>query len=342
MYLLPVSFPGILRSMRIDTYKLGVWIAVGCLFTVIIGFRHIVGCDWWAYLDHYDTISKLPFSQALTNTDPAYATINWICAQFGLGIYGVNTICGVLAMSGLIRFVRKQPLPWLALAVAVPYLIIVIVMGYSRQGVAIGLVLWGLAVLRPGHIFEYIAAVILASLFHKTAIVMLPLALLHSSLSFRLRLLILVPLTGLAGYSLLSNSYDDLVKNYVVSQMNSDGGFIRILMNAVPAILFFALRKRWRRRWDDNKTWICFSFVSLISVPLVVLSSTATDRLALFLIPLQLVFYARLPLMFHGTYVRKLVILFIVAVYAMVLYIWLSRSYHAQLCWEPYRSVLFN
>ncbi len=44
-------------------------------------------------------------------------------------------------MSGLVQFCRKQPLPWLALAVAAPFIIIVVGMGYTRQSVALGFIL---------------------------------------------------------------------------------------------------------------------------------------------------------------------------------------------------------
>ena len=41
-------------------------------------------------------------------------------------------------------FVRRQPMPWLGLLVAIPYLVIVVGMGYSRQAIALGLFYWHL------------------------------------------------------------------------------------------------------------------------------------------------------------------------------------------------------
>ena len=42
-----------------------------------------------------------------------------------------------------------MPLPWLALAVAVPYLVVVVAMGYTRQGVAIGFAIAASVTIRP-------------------------------------------------------------------------------------------------------------------------------------------------------------------------------------------------
>ena len=56
-------------------------------------------------------------------------------------------MAGAIFAIGLVVFCRNLPRPWLALAVAVPYLVIVVAMGYSRQGVALGLAMLGLVAL---------------------------------------------------------------------------------------------------------------------------------------------------------------------------------------------------
>ena len=65
--------------------------------------------------------------------------LNWLSIQMDWGILGVNLIGGAIFAFGLVAFCRRQPRPWLALAVAIPYLVIVVAMGYSRQGIALAL-----------------------------------------------------------------------------------------------------------------------------------------------------------------------------------------------------------
>jgi hypothetical protein len=73
---------------------------------------------------------------------------------------------------------------------------------------------------------------------------------------------------------------------------------------------------------------------------LVSASSTAVDRMALYLIPLQLFVFARLPdLMGRGRGLRNWV-LAVVAYYAAVLFVWLNFATHAY-TWVPYHSWLF-
>ena len=107
----------------------------------MIGLRHEVGGDWLQYLYLLEVGKNLSFSESVIFSDPAFGTINWIAAQYNFGIYFVNSIFALIFTWGLLVFCRSQPLPWLALVVAVPYLITVVAMGYSRQGVAIGLIM---------------------------------------------------------------------------------------------------------------------------------------------------------------------------------------------------------
>ena len=90
------------------------------------------------------------------------------------GIYGVNLMCGVFFATGLVVFCRHQRLPWLALAVSVPYMLIVVAMGYSRQGVALGIAMLGLTALGRGSTLWFILWVVFAATFHKSAVFLHP------------------------------------------------------------------------------------------------------------------------------------------------------------------------
>ena len=85
-------------------------------------------------------------------------------------------IAGAICAIGLVVFCLNLPRPWLALAVAVPYLVIVVCMGYTRQGVALGLAMLGLVALGKKGIGWFVFWVMLAAMFHKTAVLLLPLA----------------------------------------------------------------------------------------------------------------------------------------------------------------------
>lgn len=314
------------------------WLLIGTLLVFLIGLRYKVGGDWFTYLEHYHTVIGMPFLDALRTSDPGYAAVNWLGARFDLQIYTVNLVCALIFVIGLIKFCRQQPLPWLALAVSVPYLVTVVAMGYTRQAVAIGFLFLALSELRNTNQFRYIAWVILAALFHKTAVFLLPLGVLISTRHRALKTFAIVSLFALLGGALVGEYYDALWRNYVEAGMASDGGAIRVWMNACAALALFVSATHWKKRWEDTSLWKWLALLALVSVPLVGFASTAVDRMAIYLIPLQMVVFSRLPVLISDVVMRTLVVIGTLLVYGAVLWVWLNHGTHAQY-WLPYRNI---
>lgn len=317
------------------------WLLVGVLFVCVIGFRYEIGVDWTAYLDQYDvTVGKSFLNALATASDPGYAALNWLAALFGLQVYAVNLIGAVFFMTGLIVFCRQQPLPWLAFAIAAPYLVIVVAMNYNRQAVALGFLFLALADLSKLNQFRFVVWVLVAALFHKTALFVLPVGVLMSTQRNAIRAFAILALFALLALALLAEQYDALWYQYVEVGMVSEGGTIRVWMNATAAIVLLVTRKYWRRRWPDTQLWIWLSLLALACVPLVGLASTAVDRMALYLIPLQLVVFSRLPTLITDVINRTLAVVAVLLVYGAVLWVWLNYAIHAEY-WLPYKNVTF-
>lgn len=336
---LPVSIVLVNRRLT-DHGKFWVWSAVWLLFVLAIGLRVKVGGDWFAYLNHLDLRTTMPLAEVLVNSDPGYYLINWVVGQAGGSIYWVNTVCGMILMTGIISFARSQPLPWLALAVSVPYLIIVVGMGYTRQSAALGFLLIGLVALGNARIGWFLLWVMLGATFHKSAVLMLPVAALAATSNRLLSVLWIGLVTLVGGYLFVFDSAEVLWTNYVEADYQSQGGLIRVLMNSVPAILFFLLRRHLRLTEEENKLWFWISVLALACIPLVLLSSTATDRVALYLIPIQLFVFARLPFVVREPQHRALVVLAVVGYYTLVQTVWLFFASHA-FAWLPYQNIVW-
>ncbi len=313
-----------------------VWFVVGCVFAVMIGFRHEVGGDWANYLEHFDHAASLSFYEAAHMGDPGHYVVNWLVAQLGEDIYAVNFIYATLLMTGTVVFCRRQSNPWLALLAAVPYMLIVVGMGYTRQSVALGLALLGLVALGDGRVRLFVVWVAIGALFHKSAVLLLPIAALASSHNRLLTGPLVLGATGLMYYLLLDESAEALWINYVEADMQSEGGAIRVAMNAVPAALLVIFRTRLVPDLQERKLWLWIAAFALACVPLVLVSSTAVDRVALYLIPLQLYVFSRLPRLASTTQTRTPLVVGIIGYYVAVQWVWLNFATHAQY-WVPYR-----
>ena len=317
------------------------WIIIGLLFIIIIGFRYKVGGDWDNYLNHFRIITYYTFDEVLKRSDPGYYLINWLMVDWGYEIYAVNLICGSIFTIGLIILCRQQPNPWLAFIVAIPYLIVVVAMGYTRQAVAIGFVFWAITALRNQQFKKFLILVALAATFHKSAVLMIGLGLFLQGKGKTIRFLAV----GAIGFGIwsafLAEHQQKLWESYVEAKMESQGAFIRVAMNFVPAVMFLIYRKQWKKTFQDYTFWLIIALGSLTSIFVVGLASTAIDRVSLYFTPIQIVVFSRLPLLMQHRIPIKTTTRAIVMFYLLVLFVWLNYASHARY-WLPYRNILFE
>jgi hypothetical protein len=306
------------------------------LVALAIGLRFKVGADWETYKFLFSWAGYADLARVLTIGDPGYQLLNWSVQRIGAEIWVVNLVCGAIFTYGLFRFVRAQPDQWLAYVVAIPYLVVVVAMAYSRQAVAIGILMAGLASLERGaSILRFALYVAGAALFHKTAVIVLPLVIFASQRSRMLNVL-----AGIAGSILLydiflSPSVEGFVRNYVEAEYNSQGAAIRVVMNLVPATALLLFRRRLHLGPVDLRMWTYFSLAAIaMAVLLFILpSTTVIDRLSLYLIPLQLAVLPRLAYLFKA---RNLGRFLITSYSVLVLFVWLNFAVHAEY-WLPYQ-----
>ena len=326
---------------RLSTNSTKLYVIVSAATVLMIGLRFEVGGDWTSYQAMYNDIYYRPFHDALSTTDPGYAALNWLAIQLDLDIWAVNLACGALFIFGIARLGLRQPNPWLAMLVAVPYFIIVVAMGYTRQAAAIGIICVAFADADDTKFLRLTLLVAIAALFHKTAILILPVLLLPL-LKRNLLVGAFGALAFIVLFSLLLGSQSDvLIANYAQSDYDSQGAAVRISMNVLAGVLFLLMRKRMPMLDYQKSLWTYSSILSLVSlVALTLLSaSSGVDRLALFLIPVQMITYSRLPYVLPDRSV-SIPLLFSVIGYSLaVQFVWLNFADNAQ-SWLPYSTVL--
>ena len=319
------------------------WISTFVVLILFIGLRFEVGGDWSIYLWQYEYMKEQSYSYILSRFDLAHWFLNKLISDLGLGITGVNTAYGAIFSVGLIAFARVQPRPWVALASAVPYLIIVVAMGYSRQGVAIGLAFLGLVALRRGCFICFALWICVAATFHTAALFLLAIGA-FAIKTGRLKRLAGVGVVLIVLYEFyLADHINHMMYWYVAVKLHtSEGALIRLMMNSVAAIMFLFFRRAFILNSNERQLWTIASFVALVMMVCYFLTglSTALDRLALYLIPLQLVTAAHLPDAFGSAGKRNNGIIFFILLYFFaVQFVWLNFANHSSL-WLPYQMAI--
>ena len=308
------------------------------LLTLMVGLRFEVGGDWFSYANIFERTTD-DLGRELTRGDPAYQFLNWLVHELRGEMWHINIVCAVIFAIGLHRLATTQPEPWLVLVVAVPYLVTVVAMGYTRQAAALGVLMAGLAaVIRGAGLVKFAVYVFIAALFHRTAVVVLPLMAFVFPRSRLTDVLIVAGISLSLYFLLLQESVDTFTRNYLEARYSSQGAAIRIAQLALAAGLFFLSRQALGFSERERRIWRNFCVVTFGTVVALLISpsSTAVDRMSLYLMPMQVVVLARLTQWLTQPVLARL----LVTLYsALVLFVWLNYASHAP-AWLPYQTIL--
>lgn len=314
------------------------------LYVLVGGLRFEVGADWRSYLWMYTQISYSSLGHALQYTDPLFGLLNWVSAQLDLGVYLVNTVVCAILVSGVVRLARITRDPWLAILIAVPYVLIVIGFGYVRQAAAIGLLLHAIVALERGHRLRTILFLILAAGFHTTSLVMAPFFVIAISKRVDIYAVLLFGLATIAYLTLLAPRIEMLEERYIEAEYQSEGALVRLLMSALPGLLLLLRWKHFGVRGASRPVWLLVAVGSLaiLAVYFISPSSTAVDRIGLYLSIIQIAVFGELLYLIDfkkrdSLYLRAAAVALAMAVQL----VWLTSADHLRF-WVPYKSILIG
>lgn len=311
------------------------------IFGSYIGLRDGVGGDWYTYLAYYNDIAQSKLIDTLFSTDIGYVIINYISAFFNGGIYLVNYISAIIFLSGLFIFIKYFKLNFsLSLFIAFPYLITVVALGYTRQSIAIGFLMIVLSLLRQQKkIFAY-SFLILAILFHKTAII----GVIFFIEEFSFLWMIFVFMTGFFFYIVFQNIIDIKFRVYFLESMQSSGGIVRLFLLSLVSTLFFKFRKKWAYYYKpDYSIVLKMAVMSILFFFLLIITGASTlfDRISLYLYPLQIIVLSRVFYFIKNQNIKILYTIFILLLYSLMLIIFMVYGLH-KYAWVPYNNLLFG
>jgi hypothetical protein len=315
-------------------------ILAAVVITLFVGLRYEVGTDWENYDRLHRAILRMDLFKAIGVIDPAFGLLNWISSRFTTELWIVNLVCAAIFSWGLVTLCSRLANPWLALTVAVPYLVIVVAIGYTRQGAAIGLCLIAITAIIDRSFVKFALFVLAATLFHRTAIVVLPLIALSYGKG-KISTLLFAAVTVVAGYFfIVAPAVDEYIVRYGNANLDSSGTLVRLVMNMVPAVIFILFSRRFEVDAEERRLWLNLSWTAVLMMIVLpyVEATTALDRLALYIAPLQLVAMAGFPELFEARWrplLRMLVIMYSITVQV----VWLLFASNAE-DWFPFQIYL--
>jgi len=309
-----------------------------CIF---LGLRDHIGADW----DNYRAIFRSFATPSSLNlyifVEPLYAICNRLVNIAGGDIHLVNLICATIFLACLFNFSRLVAMDSnLLLFIAAPYLLFVVGMGYTRQSVAIGLVLNAIGYLRHRRERMFYLLAGLAALFHDPAVFVALLWWINSS-----KRLVSVAVTAAAAVLLviLLLSGNRYVRLYLYNNaaVQSHGVGFRILIIALGLLVILVQKIPWTRepqlRRMILKGAVALGILAILSLFL----STLADRVCLYLFFIyllgvgSLIRYAKLPFKYLSIY-------FVICLTYAMFFVWFGLSSYAAASWFPYGISLYG
>ena len=275
------------------------WIILLSLFFVS-GFRWAVGCDFGAYQHIFNGTTRLPWGNltviAVLNEIGFVGLMRGIHA-LGIGYSGLLVTTSFIFFLGLHKLAIRQPNPLAVLVLAFPLLIINLPMSAIRQGAAVGFICFAINAFCDKQLLRYILYVFAAISFHVSALIFLLLApFIYWNFSLKNLFLVVFPSAVLTGIAFLgSDLYIVFADRYIETGVDAFGAIFRLGTLTAAGLLFVsAFRSKWQRLYPYDYKIINIAAWAMIITPfLLLISSTIGDRIGYYLMPFQLIIFAR-------------------------------------------------
>jgi len=326
------------------------WYVIFLFFIFIIGFRYNVGGDWPQYKHLFTIFSKnFDITNFNIRSDYGYEFLSWLVYNLHFNFYGLNLIISIVFTSSIFLFCYLQPNKWVALIVSYPVIILILGMGYTRQGVAFAMIVFGIISLIKKHHALFLICMCVSILFHKSTIIFLPLYFLSFE-KINFRIFFIFSLFFLSSVYL---TYDDLYRlyeSYVLNRFSnaeegsaliSKGAYYRVSLNFIAAIFMILFRKELTNNKIERRIFITFAFIVIISIFFINDFSVLSDRMNLYLTILQVFVFSRLLYIFKGEKNLKTLNILIFFNYGLVLTVWLLFAVNSH-AWIPYMNIFFK
>ena len=150
----------------------------GTAFWFLASMRYVTGFDYRFYEGIFESVSNSGIAEILTSDiiEPGYAVLNRAISCFGgdyrVFLFAFHLIFAILVFVWIARY---SPEPWLSVFLFTTLQYFAFSMNFLRQALAAAILLWTYPFMKSRRLLPCLGIILLASTFHRTALIMLPL-----------------------------------------------------------------------------------------------------------------------------------------------------------------------
>lgn len=281
--------------------KIYIFLSTIPLLLLIILRSPNVGKDYSSVANAYTRISN----DIITNSDIrwfGYPLIYFckLLAAFNLNYYGFYAIIGILTILFLYKAIlNNSKYPYLSLFLFICFCLLYQAMNQSRQILALCIIMYAYKYILDKKLIKYILLILLASIFHNTALIFIPMYFLRY-LKFDWKTIViytLVTILVIVSFSkfdfLLSYTkysiYFDTIYNVSYTESSIFNTIVRLVL--LITCLFFK-----NKLLDDKNTTLLYHFITICTI--------------LQIVSLKFYFFGRLTTYFYVFYIYLIPIIF--------------------------------
>ncbi len=324
------------------------------LFSIFIGLRHEIGCDWSAYRKVFDGdfcgsgVNCLSTIEYLKFKEIGFSSINYLVRYFGGNFSTANFILSLLFVIPLLISLSSFRRPFLGILVSYPYLITVIGMGTIRQSISIAFLMLCLNEIGKNRFKRHFVYSFISVLFHYSSLIFIFLPFLVEKRSSK-------NLKTLKKYSLILSIlfvvFILIFNNHYFSQQISGYLFhpepisiksplVIWIKIAIPSFILLLNYEKYKK-YDKNKLWRNFSIIGLLMFFSIFINTVVALRLLLYFLPIQIYALSNAPDLNILKTSPKNTYLVILTFSFLVLSLWLNFANHSY-CYVPYENILLK
>lgn len=317
-----------------------------CLATVLIlfmGTRDHTGCDFIAYgLRYYRLYDGIPLTELLKREEPGFHVLNWFVHLFNLHYMWLNMLASTIYVVCVLQFSKLATRPLFLVSLFFPILIVQLGMSGIRQALATGFLMLAFVAFTNRARGKTAFWILVATVFHQSAIILLPIALVARAKVSLARLIMALAVLGPLAAVLLGDRaevYSDRYVQQIYGEASSSGALLRYAVALLPFLFFIALRDKVKKLYPNTfELMRLFTIITIAVFPLVFVSTVALHRVVYYLLPVSVLTLLAVSEALVPKSDKTTPILFPVAVYGSYILVWFSISKHADKCYLPYES----
>jgi EpsG family len=324
-------------------------ILLAAMFSLFIalfaGTRIWVGCDYYGYMIRFQSIMSFPgWTDLLIAGESGFQGLSIFLKSNEFSYTALILVCSSIYALCLLRFSRLAQSPLALLLLCFPILVIQLGMSGMRQALATGFLMLSIASFIQGRRVWVALWILVAWQFHTSAIIFLPLTLLVGKNISALRIATALAVLGPVVILLAQDRFEVYSNRYILQtygENTSSGAWLRY---AVILACFAAFRWRyWAVKAQFPKYFEVlrlFMFIGIALLPMGFMSTVALHRMVFYVMPVAILAVLVSAETLRGTS-RNLLLGGVVIAFGAYMFVWLSHSRHARICYIPYDSWLF-